>query len=214
MKFKIFCVVIIAASIAVILALALTGKEDVPGQVQTAAQADVKPRVRPEVPILPEGAVPQESADAKKAVMESVASSERQESAATDRVDVIKMSVSNPFLFESLNTKDRVAAISVALNMNEEQEVMLSSYLEARYSFMGSREAKDFANGILNTGRRQGSVTGANVRPEMNFDQITDVVNIMAQELKEIQGLKNAFLGELTKQQREKLDALPIINAL
>lgn len=216
MKFKIFCVLIIAASIAIILGLALTGKEEqVPGQTQTVEQEDVRPRTPPERPMLPENVVPQESADRKKATMELTGTNDpAQRKPAFDRVDMVKMSVDSPSLFGSLTIRDRVAAVSVALNMNEEQEVMLSSYLEARSSFTKSRETTDFASGILNAGRIQGNPMGSHARPEMTLDQMTNIVNIMAQELKEVEALRAAFLNELTKQQREKFDSLPISSSL
>lgn len=217
MKFKIFCVVIIAASIAVILGLVLTGKDQTqaPEQMQTASQDEARPRTPPARPMLSESSVPQESVDLKKATMERIVTKDPEQiKPAFDRVDMVKMSVDSPALFGSLTTKDRVVAISVALNMNQEQEVMLASYLEARSSFTGSRETTDFASGILNTGRAQGNPVGGYARPEMTLDQMTNTVAIMAQELKEIEGLRAAFLNELTKQQREKLEALPISRSL
>lgn len=219
MKFKIICVLVIAASLAVILGLALTGTKDAgPESMATNAEAIVRERPAQQS-MLAEVTIPEELIARKQKEMESIAAASQardqaQPAPRMDSIDDLRRSVNSRQGFSRLKLKDRVSVVSLELNMNEEQEVMLTSYLEAREAFLRSSEATYFAAGIVSGDTRYANNPGADIRPQMSTDEMTSIVNIMALELKEIQGLKNTFLNELTKQQKEKLEALPIAGSL
>lgn len=212
MKFKIFCVVVIAASIAIILGLALTGKEDAtPDQKRTGSErVDARPAPQPQPMLAPE-AIPENVVEIKKAKMESVAElKEQEQAAAPDKIDRLRTATGNPGAFSRFDINDRVAVLSLELKLNEEQEVMLSSYLEAKHKFLRDRNVRDFASAIMNVEAIPVNSVAMNLRPEITLDEMTNAIDIMSLELKEIKGLREKFLTELTKQQREKFDAMPI----
>ena len=212
MKTKIFYVIVIAASIAIIIGLALTGNDKASdGQVpESNKSAAVQPVPAPSPIQPPEGASENEIEIKNARMKQEILAMEKVQAAAVDRVDMLRSSVNNPPAFSRLEIKERATVISLELNMNEEQEVLLASYLEAFQAFMGNSETRDFAYSIMNADSRKGYQGIPNVRPEATLDQVADYVEIMALELKEIKGLRDKFLSELTKQQREKFDALPI----
>jgi hypothetical protein len=215
MKSKIFYVIIIATSIAVIVGLALTGNNKVPdGQLPAGNERQVAQPAPASSPVQTSESLSEDAIKAKNARMEQAALSQEQAKAVVvDRVDRLRSSVHNPVIFSSLNIRERVSALSLELKMNEEQEVLLASYLEARDAFMNSSETKYFASSIMSYGLRS-SQGSSNPRPEATLDQMSNYVEIMNLELKEIKALREKFRNELTKQQRETFDVLPITATL
>lgn len=239
MKFKIFCVLVIAASIAVVLFLTLKGEgtnaPDAQGTLPPAATAStgglgVKGQaLPPEVPPAKELSAEElaQAAAAKKETMDKAAEvpvAENQVltqagerlayntdtlSAQTtpDEVEVIRSSVNDPMSYARLSPAKKTMAISLALNMNEEQEVMLTSYLEAQQGLFKSAQMYKLGNVLAAVNTKQ---YGTSSRFLPSLAETGDMIEIAAAEVKEVKNLRESFVGALTKQQQEKLSGLAI----